>query len=521
MSVKEIIIRKNAYHDSMVLMQVNHQIASLPGVQRVALMMATENNKPFLRYCGFIDPRIDEAAANDLVIGVEAQDGKILEETLARVDGLIQEMGKKPKRGRRYASLDSACNAFPGANWAVISVPGQFAGREAAKALRRNLNVFLFSDNVSVQEEIELKRLAQEKERLLLGPDCGTAIINGVGLGFANAVSRGPVGIVGAAGTGIQELCALLERFGGLGVSQALGTGGRDLSEKVEGRGAVLALDFLAKDPGTHCIIFISKPPAEKIAGKILRKMLSLGKPGVVCFLGLPPPKQEGEPLHFAESIEDAAWKGIQIMGGNLRQDPAGLRETVVLEARKESLRLQPDQRFCRGIFSGGSFCYESMIFLQKITRGLYSNTPISGVGRLPDSFVSKENTLVDLGEDEFTRGRVHPMIDPTPVAERIKAESRDPGVGVILFDVILGYGTHPDPAAVLAPAVLEAKSAALRNGKHLIITAHVCGTANDPQNLSRQEEELQNAGVIIWPTNLAATRFTAAALEGILNGQR
>ena len=513
----KILVRRNDYHDSMVLMQINHQIIGMPGIVRSAILMATENNKPLLKDYGFFDKNISDAQANDLVICLEATDDKTLDEAVSLIEEFLREKWKRQRRGRRFASLESACESFQGSNLAVISVPGQFAGREARKALERNLNVFLFSDNVSLEEEIELKRLAIKKNLLMMGPDCGTAIINGVGLGFANSVQDGPIGIVGASGSGIQELCTILERFGNLGISHAIGIGGRDVSETVQGMGAVQGLELLDQDKETKCIIFISKPPGQNVSLKILEKVEKLNKPVVICFLGKTLndyPGRANKNTYIVESIEQAALKATEVLGSRMNLEIIRSSEELEFLAQAEAKKLTRDQQFIRAIFSGGSLCYESMMLFSRCVNRLYSNISMPGFKRLENRFISMENTFLDMGDDEWTRGRVHPMIDPTLIAERIRFEGKNPTVRVILFDVALGYGTHPDPASILVPAIMDAKQESETNNRYLVVVAHVCGTEGDPQDTLKQEEQLTRAGALVLQTNLQATKLALSILR-------
>lgn len=513
----KILIKQNDYHDSMVLMQINHQVLGMTGIKRAAVLMGTENNKPLLADYGFSDVRMDEAGASDLIIGLEAIDDKTVNEAVSFIENFLKEKGKRPKRGKHFVSLEGASEYFPDANLAVISIPGQFADREARKALLRNMNVFLFSDNVPLEEEIELKQLAKRKSLLLMGPDCGTAIIDGVGLGFANSVHKGPVGIVGAAGTGIQELCMILERFGNLGISHAIGIGGRDLSDPVQGMAAFQGLELLDQDKRTKCIIFLSKPPSERVSKKILGKVQKLSKPVVICFLGRRLNEgwvEEGENLFVVESTEEAALKAIQMLGFAVNQELMVSSENIESLAKREAKKLKPNQRFVRAVFSGGSFCLESMALLNRVLNNVHSNIPLAGVKKLANSMNSLENTFLDMGEDEFTRGKVHPMIDPTPVADRIRGEGKDPSVGVILFDVILGYGAHPDPASVLGPAIMDVKQKLENHNRDVIIVTHVCGTEGDPQSRTKQEEKLRRAGALMLYTNFQAAKVVGAILR-------
>jgi succinyl-CoA synthetase alpha subunit len=505
-----VVVRNNEYHDSMVLMQISHKVAEAPGVSGVAILMATDNNKPFLAYCGFFDPGIDTAGPSDLIIGIQAASDAAIDDTLAMIDRLLKEVIRRPKRGRRFASLDGACDGLPGANMAVISVPGQFAAREARKALTRGLHVFLFSDNVPVEEEISLKRMAFERRRLLMGPDCGTAIIGGIGLGFANAVQAGPVGIVAASGTGMQEVCCLLDRLGGVGISQAIGTGGRDLSDAVDGMGTLLAFDFLQGDSATEVVVVVSKPPSDRVASRVIRRLQNIGKPAVVCFLGSREGVTREGRIAFAGNLEMAALETLHLLGGP-GINASAVEGAVEALARDSSAGLSAEQRFVRGVFSGGSFCYEALAYLRDRLPVLHSNVSIAGVSKLADSRVSVENALVDLGDDEFTRGRVHPMIDPISVAERVKQEARDGTVAVIIFDVVLGYGSHPDPASLLAPAVADIKRTAANAGRDIILATHVCGTERDPQKRGPQEQQFAAAGALVLPSNYQVARLAAA----------
>lgn len=515
----KFLVRKNDYHDSMVLMQINYQVSAMNGIKRAAIMMGTENNKILLSDYGFTAKSIEEAKENDLIVCLEADNQEILYEAYFIVKKLLKETAKRVNKKKRFMSLESACKSFQDANLAIISVPGQFAFREANKALSNNLNVFLFSDNVCVEEEIELKQLAREKNLLLMGPDCGTAIINGVGLGFANSVNKGPVGIVGASGTGCQELCVILERFGNLGVSHVIGIGSRDLSEPDGGIGAFQSLELLDQDSETRCIIFISKLQSKRILRKVYNKMQNLSKPVVACFIGIMqhevPIETEKKNILIADNIQDAALKAIKVLKGNINRKLFMVSKEIECLIQKDIEKLKPTQKFVRAIFSGGSFCYESMSLLNSLKYKLYSNIKMTGIKKLSNSHKSLGNTFVDMGEDEFTKGRVHPMIDPIPIAKRIRDEAKDPTVAVILFDVILGYGTHPDPASILAPAVKDAKEEAKKNKRKIIILTHVCGTERDLQDREKQEKQLQEAGAFILPTNIQATKLIAVILRG------
>ena len=310
----------------------------------------------------------------------------------------------------------------------------------ARDALELNQHVFLYSDNVSLEDEIALKRTARDKGLLVMGPDCGTAIINGIGLGFANRVRRGPIGLVGASGTGLQAVTTHIHNLGG-GISHAIGTGGRDLKSEVGAITAHQALDLLARDPETKVIVLISKPPAPEIATRLLAAAQATGKPVIVDFIGYPPPARQLGNLHFASSLSETA----EIAVGQLS-----------VSSEQSFLADKPISGYLRGLFSGGTLAYETMLGLQATISPLYSNAPITDDQVLEDPLHSKAHTIIDLGDEFFMVGRLHPMIDNDLRIRRLKQEAADPEVGLILLDVVLGEGSHPDPASELAPAIQE-----------------------------------------------------------------
>lgn len=452
----------------------------------------------------------ETASANDLVIAVSA-DEAALAAALAEAEKLLQKKQADSESSTfRPKTLRGAVKTTPAANVAVISVAGRYAADEAWEALHQGLHVLLFSDNVSLADEIALKQYASQNGLLLMGPGAGTAILNGVALGFANVVSAGPVGIVSAAGTGLQEVSTLLAK-NGVGITQGIGTGGRDLKEEVGGLMMLAGLRALQEDPATRVIVLISKPPAAAIAQKILDQVAGCDKPTVVCFLGAADHGlRPTENVFIAHTLEQAA---------SLATGLADLEGTVLtarpidLEAKAREMRsrLRPGQRYLRGLFSGGTLCYEAQVIWRDDLSGpVQSNAPLGKENQLPDSTRSQGHTAVDLGEEEFTVGRPHPMIDNDLRIRRLLQEARDPQVAVILFDVVIGYGAHPDPAAELGDAVRKARALAAEAGRELLFVASVTGTEQDPQCLSRQARELEAAGVVVCPSNAAAAKLVA-----------
>ena len=376
-------------------------------------------------------------------------------------------------------------------------MPGDYAAAEASKALHLGLNVMLFSDNVSLEDEIALKHHARERGLLVMGPDCGTAIVDGVPLGFANAVRRGSIGIVGASGTGTQQVTCLVHRLGA-GISHAIGTGGRDLHKDVGGISMLQGLERLARDADTKVIVLVSKPPAADVARTVVKAARRAGKPVVLNFIGAPP-DATGESLFVARTLEDAANAAVLLSEGKRPSGRTGNGTPA------PAVRLETDQRYIRGLFSGGTFCYEA----SSIITQAWSNAPVDKARQLKNVWKSQGTTLIDLGDDDFTRGRPHPMIDQRLRNDRMLEEAADPQVGVILLDVVLGYGAHPDPAAEIVPAILRAQRAA--KGRTIAFVASVCGTDEDPQGLDKQEAALRDAGVLLETSNARAARLAAA----------
>lgn len=506
------LVKPSEYHDSVTLMSVAQEVSRLPEVEDVAVVMATEANKGILKEAGLLTAEAEAASSNDLVVALRATESA-MEQALAEVDRLLHKKELPTQiREMRPKTLRSALKQAPQANVAVVSVAGRYAADEAWEALHHGLHVLLFSDNVSLQDEIAIKKFADAQHLLLMGPGAGTALINGVALGFANVVPSGLVGIVSAAGTGLQEVSTQLARRG-VGITQGIGTGGRDLSEQVGGIMMLAGLQALQADPATEVIVLISKPPAATVALKVLDQVALGEKPAVVCFLGgkferLPPG------VWAASTLEEAAVQAAALTrpGSVIEQ---AQEQAITAPASELRSRLSQGQRYLRGLYSGGTLCYEAqVIWRDLLPEPVYSNAPLDERNRLSNSTTSVRHSAVDLGEEEFTVGRLHPMIDNDLRIRRLHQEARDPETAVIVLDVVLGYGAHPDPAGELASAVRQAREQAVANGRELIVVASATGTEHDPQSLSRQERLLAEAGVIVCPSNAAAARLVAGIVR-------
>ncbi|MDI6895552.1 MAG: acyl-CoA synthetase FdrA [Bacillota bacterium] len=516
------VVVSQTYFDSVTLMKISSVLTGLTGVRQAVAIMATEANKQTVREAGLLVEGLDGLGATDLLIAVEADEEASAEAAITRARELLkgEAPGSTPARRAAPRTLDSALGILPGANLALISVPGVYAAAEAARALRRGLHAMVFSDNVTVEDELRLKILAREKGLLLMGPDCGTAILNGVPLAFANAVRRGSIGIVGAAGTGIQQVSVLVERLGS-GVSQAIGTGGRDLSARVGGITMLQGLAALEADEETRVIVLVSKPPAGETARAVLAAVRGCSKPVVVVFLGGDRRPIEEAGAYAATTLAEAARLAVVLdRGETVVRGDEGWDEEGEAVARREAERMAGVQRYLRGLYSGGTLCDEAMLILRELIGTVYSNVPLDPRLRLPDAWTGVADTVVDLGDDQFTRGRPHPMIDPALRVARLEREAADPEVAVVLLDVVLGYGAHPDPAGALAAAITRAKERAAAEGRYLSVVASVCGTPADPQGLDEQEATLRSAGVILQPSNALAARM-AGLICRIARGRR
>ena len=509
-----ITVRPREYHDSVRLMQVSAQVRRLDGVEEAILMMATDTNKNLLATAGISGKEVQEAARDDLVIGIVARNADGAKTAMARAVDLLRSRTPDLQAGQ-HMSLDAAMAAMPDATLALISIPGEYAVEETRKALGLGLNVMLFSDNVSLDDEIRLKRLAEERGLLLMGPDCGTAIIGGNGLGFANAVRSGTVGIVGASGTGIQEIAVQLHRQG-FGVSHALGTGGRDLSAPVGGLTMLRGIDMLAADPDTDVIVLTSKPPDSEVAARVVKRAAACGKPVVVNFLGGTSVTAARAGLVTAQTLRGAAMKTVRLLSPDGQSAPESARSDDELRRRVDDVArlLSPEQVFLRGLFTGGTLCYEAMHVLREYIGPVYSNITMQSGYHLGDCSRSCEHTLIDMGDDQFTRGRPHPMIDPELRNRRLLQEADEHDVAVMLLDLVLGYGSHEDPAASLAETLRDARTRAAQHGRHLVVISSVCGTEQDPQGLARQKRLLADEGVLLASSNAQACRLAGMIIR-------
>ncbi len=511
--MKDYEVVKNAYYDSVTLMSTTVSIKKALNLKDLVVFMGTDMNKDMMESVGLYDKKFDDATPNDLLIGIE------MHETIdGWVDQVLDKLSNKTNQNQDqsqtvFKTISQAKQAKD-SNIAIISVPGIYAANEAYKALENNMHVMLFSDNVSVEDEIGLKDLAIKKDLLVMGPDCGTAIINGMGLCFANQVSKGHIGLVAASGTGLQEVTVIIDRFGG-GISQAIGVGGRDLSEAVGGKMMLKSIDALSEDDETEVIVLISKPPHKSVLDKILTKIKDLNKPVVVCLLDAVV-NENIKDVHFVSTLTEAAQKALEL-GGFKTPDLMTIdKETETLIEKEQLLKVKSQDKI-KGLFCGGTLTAETLSVLRGKVHDIISNVAKKKDEIMINPMESHGHNLVDLGDDVFTQGKPHPMIEPMIRLDRIIQEAKNPETSVILLDFELGLGSHEDPVGVTIETIEEALAIAKKDNRHLSFVAYVCGTNKDAQNLEKSEAMLKEHGVIIAKTNAHAALIASKIVGGKL----
>ena len=484
MSHARVTRRPGAYADSVRLMQVSQLIRSADGVEAALVAMATDLNLDLAREMGFT---VSDATADDLLIAVRATDATALD---AAVDLAEQRLAARPHPqepggadGVPARTVRSVARQV-GPALALISVPGPHAFTEAMDALDAGCDVLVFSDNVPVDHEVRMKEIAAQRGLLVMGPDCGTALVGGIGLGFANVVQPGPVGLVAASGTGAQQLMCLLDAAD-IGVSAVLGVGGRDLSADIAGRGTIAALDALDADPATELIVVLSKPPDPSVAERVRARTRRAATPVLFALVGpgYPDLTAAAEDVVRALGFQTPRWP--EWPGRGPASAPGALR----------------------GLFSGGTLCVEAMVIASQRLGRVASNIPLPGERHVDATTPTTGHVMVDFGDDALTRGRPHPMIDPSLRLSRLEIEAADPAVGVILLDVVLGHAAHHDPAAEVAPVV----GSALAARPELTVVVSLVGSRRDPQDLNRQASMLHRAGAHVFTSNAHAARFATS----------
>jgi len=485
------VIKPNTYQDSVSLMLLSQQLTTLSGVNKVSVMMGTPANKEILRATGFDSPQLDSAQASDLVMAVDVDNGTDVSDVVAAAEeALRSQASRSASSGLRSArTLTRALKIAPGANLGLVSIPGEYVADEVAALLQRDLNVMIFSDNVSLDDELSLKKSARDRGLLVMGPDCGTASIAGVPLAFANVVADGVIGIAGASGTGIQEVMSQIDQLGG-GISNAIGLGGRDLGSEIGGIMCLQALAALQNDPATSTIVIVSKPPAPEVRERIEDYAQQLSKPVVVVFLGEKPAVERKGNVVYAYTLAEAALRAVELTG---RGRPT----------------FGPTQRWIKGLYTGGSLASEAAMLIRD-TLDLGDGDPSHAQGYV---LRNEGHEIIDLGDDAYTRGRPHPMIDPAARVERLPALFDDEGTAVILLDIVIGFGASNDPAGAVVPAIQDGIDRAARAGRQVAVVASVCGTSGDFQGYDEQRRKLRDAGVTVLPNNASAVRHALSLI--------
>lgn len=488
------IVKKGSYQDSVVLMLLTNKLSSLDGIRKVSVMMATPANKAIYQQGGMETDELMKATANDMVIVADVENESLFYQMMEEVENFLKNQattsdGLRKEEGVK--SWDSALKAVPDANLAVISIPGAYAAFEADRALDENLHVFMFSDNVSIEDELRLKQKAHKKGLLVMGPDCGTGIIQGVPIAFTNNVTPGSIGIIGASGTGIQELTTIIDRMGE-GVANAIGTGGRDLSITVGGITMMDSIDAMDKDDSIKVLIVISKPPAKEVRDRIVSKLSNCTKPVVTVFLGEKPAYHE-EGFYHAYTLDEAARIAVKLLRGEeISYGKPQMPEGGYFKAE--------EKKTIKAYYSGGTLAGEAAMLIKDALHLVIPPEKKKGFMLHTDGHI-----VVDLGDDEYTQGKPHPMIDPAKRVECMKDAMDDQNTGVILLDVVLGYGSHEDMAGALLPAIISLKEKARVEGRKIFFVATVCGTRKDYQGYDEQIGKLNNAGVIVCESNKIA----------------
>ncbi len=519
-------IKKGEYFDSVSIMMIAKRINELEGVLDSAIVMGTKENKSILNTSKLLIPKFKSAEATDLLIVVKAENDKFADEALKTVARLFKEKAVSVEGKQAFVpkSFENALKIMPEANLSLISITGKYAYDEAMKALINNIHVMIFSDNVPIEREIELKKYARRKGLLVMGPDCGTAIVNNTPLGFANIVNRGDIGIVAASGTGLQEISSIISNEG-CGISQAIGTGGRDVKKEVGGIMFIEGIRALAEDSDTKVILLVSKPPHKDVLKMIGKELININKPVIAIFLGVEHEIIKGLDVIPAQTLEECALTAVSLSKGteidsfrsSLEKRDKQIKKIAEGEARKQNLK----QKYIRGLFSGGTLCDEAQVILEDLIGDVYSNTPLRPEKKLRDSWESYKHTVLDLGCDEFTVGRPHPMIDYSLRIRKLLEEVKDEEVAIILLDIVLGYGSNMNPAEELAPIIRRIKTIAKTKKRHLSIICSITGTQKDLQNRKKVEDILKGVHVIVMPTNAAACKMAGYITLnlGIKNG--
>lgn len=490
------IIQKNTYQDSITLMLLTNAIDEIDGVQKVSIMMATPANKDIFAQAGFKTAELDAAGNNDIAILLDVHDEDVVSVVLEAMEEFLDNQGTVDVQdtSNLVKNWEGALNHSLDTNVAQFSIPGQYAADEVETALDAGKHVFLFSDNMDIEDEVRLKQLATEKGLLLMGPDCGTSFISGVPFAFTNMLKKGNIGVVGASGTGIQEVTTQIVQLGG-GISHAIGTGGRDLSAEVGGLTMKAGIVALNEDPLTEVLVVISKPPAKEVRLAIEEQLQSIDKPAVAIFIGEKPENHQGN-ISYAYTLEEAAKLAVNLS-----------KKESVEQYSQEPLQISPKPLGTKiyGLYAGGTLANEAGML---IADALDVELPTSHEkGYMLDN---KDAVVIDLGDDFYTQGKPHPMIDPQNRIEMIEKISNEEPGSIILMDLVLGYGANEDMASTLAQTIENVR----KKNEETTFIVTICGTEDDPQNYAQQKKILESVGAIVATSNVQAILTALDAMD-------
>lgn len=509
-----VLIRPNEYHDSLEMLLATTILDEKPSIGKCNIGMGTEYSFRLFDQLGFHDPAIGQAGPTDVIVAAEAESEEAFRQAVEEAFEQLSGRSVVEKEHETYITTDDALRSHPEAQVAVISIPGEYARKEAMKALRAGLNVILFSSHISGEEEKELKEYASAHGLICMGPDCGVVNLNGVAFLLGSVTRKGPFGICGASGVGIQHVGALIHQAGS-GCSQLIGTGGGDLKPPVDGISMLTGIDALEADPETEYIILVSRKPPETALNKLLARIWQCKKPVVACFMGADRAQVEAAGAIFAPDLDAAAVEALKLIG---KTCPLQAEAELDAMAREAVQGMAPEQKYLRGLFTGGTYCEEAMNTIRRRIGDVYSNAPLREELRLADSLVSVKNTCVDVGEDEFTEGKPHPTMEPSGRRPFILREGEDPETCVLLLDFIFAVSAHPDPVGVILDDLKMVMADARARGGRLAVVAAICGTDADFQKLEEQRRKLLDAGVFVCSTNRQAADL-AARIVALKNG--
>jgi FdrA protein len=529
-----VLVKSNYYRDSLNLLKISDIMKrSSGGIVEAVVIMGTKTNKAVLVKLGFPSTKINQATESDLIIAIKAVDKGSVDSALRKVEELLHSDGSSDSSSsvsENPTDLDSALVSMSNANLALISIPGEYVKDLSIKLSNEGIHQQIFSDHVPLDDELTIKEYAAKKGVLILGPGAGTSIINGKGIGFSNVLRTGPVGIIAAAGTGLQEVSSLLDQCD-IGVIYGLGVGANDPKEKIGGLMMLEALKVLEELPDIEIMTIVSKPPSPRAMKQIIDYIVKHGKKKyVLAFLGGGHddslPNSTKSKIVQVTTLASAVFAVAGLTSNELyKQSLVRLRiepEILQRSVAKEWKGFGQQQKYIRALYTGGTFAYETQVILNGILKDLFSNAPTGRTKKLPQSSKSKKHSILDLGEEEFTQGRPHPMIDPTIRRLRLVEESQDPEVGVVMMDFVLGYGSNPDPVGAVLNEIEQVKATAQKSSRYLSIVTHVCGTKRDPQGYDESIRKLENAGALVFPTNaLAAIASAQIIARGKLNLDR